>query len=47
MEYKGDGDNNCVWCAWYSHQRIGTWTGRLVNKRTSGNHPNDNIAEIG
>ena len=33
-------------CAQYSHQRIGTGTGIIGNKRTSGDHPNYNIAEI-
>ena len=22
MEHDSDGDSNCNWCAWYSHQRI-------------------------
>ena len=30
-----------------SHQRIGTWTGGLGNKRTSRDHPNYSIVEIG
>ena len=30
-----------------SHQRIGTGHGGLGNKRTSGDHPNNNIVEIG
>ena len=34
------------WCARYCHQKTGTGTGRLRNKRTSGNHPNYNIVEI-
>ena len=46
MEHKSDGDTNCNWCGWYSHQRIGTGTGRLGNKRTRGHHPKYNIAEI-
>ena len=30
MERESDGDTNCAWCAWYSHQKIdngpeGTW----------------------
>ena len=33
-------DSNCNWCPWYSQQRIGTGTGGLGNKRTSGDHPN-------
>ena len=39
MEHQRDGETNCNWCTWYSHQRIGTGTGRLENKRTSGDHP--------
>ena len=35
MEHESDGDTNCHWCARYSHQRIGTGTGGLRNKRTS------------
>ena len=42
-----DGDTSCNWCALYSHQRIGTGTGGLGNKRTSGDHPNYSIVEIG
>ena len=38
---------NCNWCFWYSHQRIDTGTGGLENKRTSGDHPNYSIVEIG
>ena len=34
-------------CARYSHQRICTGTGGLGNKRTSGDHPNYSIVEIG
>ena len=40
MEHEGDGYTSCNWCIWYSHQRIGTGTGRLGNKRTSRNHLN-------
>ena len=47
MEYEGDSDTNCNWPTRYSHQRIGTKTGGLGNKRTSGAHPNDNINKIG
>ena len=46
MSYKRDGNSNCNWCARYSHQRIGTGTGGLGNKRTSGNHPNNSITKI-
>ena len=34
------------WCSWYSHRRIGTGTGGLGNKRTSGEHPNYSNVEI-
>ena len=37
---------NCNWHARYSNQIIGTGTGGLGNKRTSGDHPNYNIVEI-
>ena len=43
---ESDGDTDCKWNAWYSHQRIGTGTGGLGNKRTSGDHPNYTIVEI-
>ena len=42
-----DGDTNCNWCSWYSHQRIGTGIGGLRNTRTSGDHPNYSIIKIG
>ena len=38
---------NCNWCSWYSHQRIGTRTGGLGNKRTSRDHPNYGMIAIG
>ena len=47
MEDESDGDTNCNWYSWYSHQRIGTRTGGLGNKRKSGDHPNYSIIEIG
>ena len=47
MEHESDGDTNCNWCFWYSHQRIGIETGGLGNKRTSGDHPNYSFIEIG
>ena len=31
----------------YSHRRIGTGTGELGNKRTSGERPNDSSIKIG
>ena len=47
MEHESDGDNNCNWCSWYSHQRIGKKTRRLRNKRTNGDHSNHYIIENG
>ena len=47
MEPECDGDTNCNWCALYSHQKISTETGRFGNKRTSEDHPNHSIVEIG
>ena len=35
MDHESDGDSNCHWFSWYSHQRICTGTGGLENKRTS------------
>ena len=42
-----DGDINYNWCACYSHQRIDKKTEELGNKRTSGNHANYSMVEIG
>ena len=47
VEHGSDGDTNCNWCSWYSHLRIGTRTGGLGNKKTSGDHSNYSIIEIG
>ena len=47
MKLESDGDTDCNWCARYSYQRIGTWTGGLGDKRTSGDHLNNSIVEIG
>ena len=46
MEHETNGDTNCWWCAWYSHQRNDNGTEGLGNKRTSGDHPNDSITNI-
>ena len=46
VEYVSDGGNNCNWCSWYNHQRIGTRTGGFGNKRTSGEHPDYSIIEF-
>ena len=43
----GKYDNtNCKWNARYSQHRIILGTGRLGNKKKSGNHPNHRIIEI-
>ena len=47
MEHERDSDNNCYWLAWYSHQKVVKGTGGLRNKRTSRDHPNENILKIG
>ena len=44
VEHESD---DCYWRSRYNHQRIGTRTGALENKRTSGNHSNNRIVEIG
>ena len=46
MEHKSNCDANCNPCAQYSHQRIEKGTGRIGNKNSSGNHPNDNTVKI-
>ena len=46
MERESDGDTNCNWCAQYSHQRIGTGTVGLGNKKTTRDHPNYRIINI-
>ena len=46
MEHESNGDTNSNWRAWYNHHRIGTRTGGLGNKRTSGDHPDYSIIKI-
>ena len=46
MEHESSGDTNCNWCAGYSDQGIGTGTGELGDKRTSGDHSNYCVIEI-
>ena len=46
VEHECDDYTNCNWCSWYSHQKIGTGTGGLWNKRTSRGHLNYCIIEI-
>ena len=47
MEHESGTDTNCNWCTRYSHQKIGTGTGGLGNRGTSGDHPNYSIIKIG
>ena len=47
MENESDGDTKCNWHASYSYQKICKGTRGLGNKRTSGDHPNYSIVEIG
>ena len=47
MEHISDGNTNCNWYDRYSHQGILALTGRLGNKRTGGDHPNESITKIG
>ena len=47
MEHESDGDINCNWCTWYSHQRFSLGTGGLGKKRISGDNPNYSIIKIG
>ena len=47
MGHESDGDTNCKWCTRYKHQKIGTGTRKLRDKKTSGNYPNYSIVEIG
>ena len=46
-EDEDDSPNNFNWLTRYSQQWTGTETGGLGNKRTSGDHPNYSIVEIG
>ena len=47
MNHENDDYINCNWRSWYSHRRIIKGTGGLGNNRTSGDHPNYCIIEIG
>ena len=47
VEHESDVSTNYNWSSWYSHQMINKKTGRLGNKRTSRDHPNYCIVEIG
>ena len=47
MEHEGDSDTNCDCWAWGNLQKSDKGTGRLGNKRISGDHPDDTIIKIG
>ena len=47
VEYENDDNTNCNWCSLCSHHRISRRNWGLGNKRTSGDHPNYCIIEIG
>ena len=47
VEHESDDYTNCNWCSCYSHQRIGTRTGGLVNNGRDGDCPKYSIIEIG
>ena len=47
VEHESDNYTNCKWCYWYSHQRIDKRNGGVGNNRTSGDHRNYCITEIG
>ena len=47
MEYESDGNIVWDWYARYSHQKIGTRTGKLGNGRTHGDRPKYSIVDIG
>ena len=47
MERENDCDTNCNRYARKNPQRLGKRTGRLGNKRTSGDHPDISIIKIG
>ena len=47
MDHESDSETNCNWLAQYRYRKINKGTGGLGNKRTSGDHPNYSIIEIG
>ena len=47
MEHEGDGDTNCGWCTWNNPQRVDKGTRRHRNQRTSRDHPDYRIINIG
>ena len=47
MRHEGVCDTNYNWCTQNSSQRFVKGTGRFRNWRTSGDHPNYSIVEVG
>ena len=47
MEHEEDGYTSYKWGTWNNSQRIDKRSRRLGNKRTSGDHPDDGLIEIG
>ena len=47
MEHEIDSYTNSNMCSWYTRQRNDKSTGGLGNNRTSGDHSNYSIVEIG
>ena len=46
MDHESDIDTNCNWCTRNNPQRTGKWTGKLGNKRTGGDYPDNTIIKI-
>ena len=46
VEHEGDSDTNCCGCTYDDPQRTGKNPGRLENKKTSGDHPDNSIIKI-
>ena len=47
VKHESDDYTNCNWYCWYSHQKIGKRSEGLGNNRTSRDHPNYCIIEVG
>ena len=47
MEHGGDDDTNCYWCTWNDLQRLSKIAERVENRRTSFDHPDYSIVEVG
>ena len=47
VKRESDGDTNCNWCSWYSHQKTGTESRGVGNNRMNKDHLNYSIIEKG